>query len=164
MDADDLRATERRLARDVTEMEDMLSDAFESVGPIAAAARASAAKTAANPVLAGGTAGLTGGKARSGNDGGLGVVRIKPLGAGGGGGERSAASSRAVYTAPSGEMAVPRSPVVLASLYRLFSFAASSANGQIGPQPSSRWRSSWHSTQSVQQQARQQSSASSPHW
>ena len=63
MDADDLRATERRLARDVTEMEDMLSDAFESVGPIAAAARASAAKTAANLVLAGGTAGLTGGKA-----------------------------------------------------------------------------------------------------
>ena len=69
------------------------TNAFENLGPIALAARASAAKVAANPVLAGGSAGLTGGKratARA-DDGGLGVVRIKPLGAGGGGGERSAA-------------------------------------------------------------------------
>ena len=62
------------------------TNAFENLGPIALAARASAAKVAANPVLAGGSAGLTGGKratARA-DDGGLGVVRIKPLGAGGG--------------------------------------------------------------------------------
>ena len=68
----------------------VLSNVFESLGPIAAAARNAAAS--ANPVLAGGTAGLTGGKisVRTEDDGGLGVVRIKPLGAGGGGGERSA--------------------------------------------------------------------------
>ena len=64
----------------------------EALGPIALAARKAAAETAANPVLAGGTVGLVAGKrsAHSG-DGGLGVVRIKPMGAGGGGGERSAA-------------------------------------------------------------------------
>ena len=67
--------------------------AFEAVGAVTAAARAAAASTAANPSLAGGTAGLTAGKVSAGrsiDDGGLGVVRIKPLGAGGGGGERSA--------------------------------------------------------------------------
>jgi hypothetical protein len=37
------------------------------------------------------------------NDGGLAVVRIKPLGAGGGGGERSAASGRAALHAVKGE-------------------------------------------------------------
>ena len=61
-------------------------NAFEQVGPIAAAARAAAAKTQANPVVAGGTAGLTGGAraaaAKRADDGGLGVVRIKPLGVG----------------------------------------------------------------------------------
>ena len=78
------------------ELADEVLNAFEAVGPIAAAARTAAARTAANPVLAGGTAGLTGGKVsacRSADDGGLGVVRIKPLGAGGGGGERSAQSA-----------------------------------------------------------------------
>ena len=46
---------------------------------------AAAAKTSANPVLAGGTAGLTAGRRTadaSRDDGGLGVVRIKPLGVG----------------------------------------------------------------------------------
>ena len=64
----------------------------EALGPIALAARKAAAETAANPVLAGGTVGLVAGKRSAhSDDGGLGVVRIKPMGAGGGGGERSAA-------------------------------------------------------------------------
>ena len=61
-----------------------VTNAFQQVGLIAAAARADAAKTAANPALAGGTAGLTSGPraTASRDDGGLGVVRIKPLGVG----------------------------------------------------------------------------------
>ena len=47
------------------------------------------ARTVAIPVLAGGKVSA----GRSADDGGLGVVRIKPLGAGGGGGERSAQSA-----------------------------------------------------------------------
>ena len=42
-------------------------------------------------------------KSTRGEDGGLGVVRIKPLGAGGGGGERSsihATSSAVTYSVP----------------------------------------------------------------
>ena len=50
---------------------------------------AAAARTVAIPVLAGGKVSA----GRSADDGGLGVVRIKPLGAGGGGGERSAQSA-----------------------------------------------------------------------
>jgi hypothetical protein len=72
------------------------SNVYLPLGPVAAAARSAAASSAANPVLAGGTAGLTAGRRDTSSterdDGGLGVVRIKPLGAGGGGGERSAAA------------------------------------------------------------------------
>jgi hypothetical protein len=51
---------------------------------IADAARPLAAKTQANPALAGDTPGLTGSPRQysSGDDGGLGVVRVKPLGIG----------------------------------------------------------------------------------
>jgi len=70
---------------EIDEKPETAANTVQYGGPVADAACAASAKAAANPMLAGSTAGLTGGGARANagrDDGGLGVVRIKPLGVG----------------------------------------------------------------------------------
>ena len=104
-------------AADVPDEETSEENAFQKVlPPIAATARRAAAEVAANPVRAGGTAGLTGGRQARSDDGGLGVVRIKPLGAGGGGGERSA------HAGTSGHVSYSTSPASITVTGREFDY------------------------------------------